>query len=431
MVIRDTKTRRLLAYTIRAAGVHLLIAALSPLVSFLLTISAQHLFGNPMEAHPFSDVRLYFVYANQAMAGNIPYRDFLVEYPPFSFPLLLLPRLFARSLLNYAIAFIVEMVLINAVAVYLIARTVESREGIERVPERLVWYTLFVFALGPIVFAKFDLAPMVLALAAVLAWFSGRSCTGGILAGLGTLVKVFPAVIVGPALVFEAARSRVWRWRGALAFVVTVGTGVALWLGLGVAGVRTSLGYHLERGLEVESLYSGLLMIVAKVAGAPMSWVFDHGSFQLLTSWSAAVATLALPLQAATLLLVIWRFYRSGMRDGIRFCGAAVVAFVITGKVLSPQYLIWLFPFMTLLEGSIWRRARLVFLVCCLASTAIYPWAFGELLSFTPLTIGILNLRNLLLVFLLILLLFSTGRSRAVDPSTAARRSATSETGSH
>jgi hypothetical protein len=407
--------RKLIAYTVQAASAHLFIAALSPLLAFVLTTGSRGLFKNPVSlttGNVFSEVHLYFVYASQAMAGEVPYRDYMVEYPPLSFPLFLLPRLFAGSLLSYAVIFILQMVLINAVAIYVIGRVVERRWGIERVPDRFVWYTLFLLALSPMAFSKFDLAPMTLAFAAALAWFSGKNRLGGILAGIGTLVKVFPAVIAGLGLLLESRTRKVWRWRGTLAFLLTAGLGSALWLMLSGSGVRNSLRYHMERGLEIESLYSGLLMIVAKISGAEVSWVWDHGSFQLLTPWSDSFAALAFPLQAAALLVVMWRFYRSGMGSGVQYCGAAVLAFVITGKVLSPQFLIWLFPFITLLDGALWRKGRWIFLACCLTSTMIFPWLFVELLNFAPIAVGVLNLRNLLLLYLLFLLLRRGGRER-------------------
>ena len=54
---------------------------------------------------------------------------------------------------------------------------------------------------------------MVLAFAAAQWWFSGRAILGGITAGLGTLMKIFPAWWRA-ALVWEAARLRTTRARG-------------------------------------------------------------------------------------------------------------------------------------------------------------------------------------------------------------------------
>ena len=41
---------------------------------------------------------IYYDYASRAVRGEIPYRDYLVEYPILSFPLFLIPRLVVSDL---------------------------------------------------------------------------------------------------------------------------------------------------------------------------------------------------------------------------------------------------------------------------------------------------------------------------------------------
>jgi hypothetical protein len=240
------------------------------------------------------------------------------------------------------------------------------------------------------------------------------------LAGLGALMKIYPAVMLGPAVLWEASRRKVARWRGTLAFLGSVALGAALWLGLTGKGAGSFFRYHLQRGLEIESAYSGCLMVLAKVSGAPLGTRFQHGAEELITPWSGQVAALSFPLQVAALLLVTWLFYRSGMKDSLRYCGAAVMAFAITAKVLSPQYLIWLLPFFTLLDTRSARLLRWGFLVCCIATVTVYPGALAGLKRFTPLAIGLLNLRNLLLIGLWcgLLLPSNSGRSPASGSET-------------
>jgi hypothetical protein len=317
-----------------------------------------------------------------------------------------LSPLFSLALRTSARVFAIEMLLINALAVCLVARLVQMRAGLGEVRDRLTWYTHFFFALSPLIVARFDLVPMALSVAAVYAWFSGRNALGGALTGIGTLVKFFPVVIAGPGLIWEASRSRLRRWWGTGTCLATIGLGVAVWFALGQAAAWNSLEYHLGRGIEVGSLYAGVLMILSKLTGAKIACLYGHGAMEVITPWAGAALPLAFPLQAAALLLALWRFYRSGMKDPIRYCGAAVLAFVIFGKVLSPQFLIWLMPFVALLEGSTGRRARPLFLICCLGTTALFPWAFLELITLAPFAIALLNLRNLLLLVLLGLLLF-------------------------
>jgi hypothetical protein len=113
------------------------------------------------------------------------------------------------------------------------------------------------------------------------------------------------------------------------------------------------------------------------------------------------------------------------MTEGLRYSAAAVLAFIITGKVLSPQYLVWLFPFLAVLDGPSGRLARRLFLLGCVTTAMLYPGpGFVMALDHRAGAILLLNLRNILLVWLLAWLLFGPGESRSSPvsfrPGTAA-----------
>ena len=183
--------------------------------------------------------------------------------------------------------------------------------------------------------------------------------------------------------------------------------GVAVWFWLGGRRAVESLGYHTERGLEVESLYGGVLFLVGTIAGTKVPWVYNYNAFHVVPEWGARLALFAFPLQAAALLLVMWRFWRSGMADGLRYSAAAVLAFIVFCKVLSPQYLIWLCPFMAVLDGRTGSVARKIFLLACLTTAMFYPGpGFAMVLEHQAGPILLLNLRNVLLVWLFAMLVY-------------------------
>jgi hypothetical protein len=386
-------------FTLTASILHALIVA--------VTNSHQVFYGR---AGPrmcvLNALELYFNYASKAMEGQIPYRDYLIEYPIFSFPLFLLPRLLTADFAVYKVIFGIELLLFNAAAVYLVARCVERTEGIERVPGRLGWYTLFFASLCPLLIGRFDLAPMALAFAAASFWFSGREVLGGVAAAIGMFMKFFPGVIAGPALIWEVSWLGVSRGRGMSAFVLSSAASAMLWFALGGKGMFVSLWYHLGRGLQVWSLYTGILVSIAKTRGAAIWPTIEHGSACLKTPWSSTVAALVFPIQMVSLLGVLWRFQRSGMREPMRYAGAAVLAFMITGKVFSPQFMIWLFPFMAVVGGWTGQLVRWLFLLSCILTTVLFPWVHFQLMDAEGWAIGLLNLRNILLLGVLALLLF-------------------------
>ena len=103
----------------------------------------------------------------------------------------------------------------------------------------------------------------------------------------------------------------------------------------------------------------------------------------------------------------MWAFRRSGMAEGVRFSAAAVLAFIVFGKVLSPQYMIWLFPFVAVLGGRTGSVARKIFLMVCVTTAMIYPGpGFSMVLHHQAGAILLLNLRNGLLLWLLAMLIY-------------------------
>ena len=162
---------------------------------------------------PFSDVQLYHSYASLIAHGSIPFLHFSLEYPPLAIPCFVVPLLFVEPLANgvdtsaaYIPAFAVEMMLIDAVVVWLLARAVERTAGRAAVPAALGWYTAYFVVLCPLVVARFDLAATLVAFAAATNLDRGRWRVGGVLAGVGVLVKFVPGVVIVPLVAGVAPR---------------------------------------------------------------------------------------------------------------------------------------------------------------------------------------------------------------------------------
>ena len=71
-----------------ALACHILIVV-APLVDL-------RLYGPHPRAN-FTDLSIFFEHASKLSAAAIPYRDFVVEYPPLALPLFLLPRLMSGN----------------------------------------------------------------------------------------------------------------------------------------------------------------------------------------------------------------------------------------------------------------------------------------------------------------------------------------------
>jgi Glycosyltransferase family 87 len=361
------------------------------------------------------DVETYF----KEMSTHLLTANRTLGYSVFTLPIILLPRLLTARESAFVTVFAVEMLFFDALIVYLVALRAATVMGLRAVPVQLAWYTAFTLTLSPLLFTRFDLVPTALAFAATLTWFSRRPILAGAEAAVGALLKVFPGCVVPVAFLWEARHRQGPRFRGTLAALVTLSIGVMISWSL---GDKESFGYQLERGLHFESVPAGFLMLLGKVAGMPMKVVWSHATLSnvLEMRGSHLVTSLTVPMQGIALLIVCWRFWRSRMSDPLRYVTAAILALLVPAKVLSPQYLIWLTPFFSVLEGRTGCWGRWILLPCCVATVVISPFRYVNLAALDTLTIGILNLRNMLMVSLLLLLIFGRENNGARVDNTVA-----------
>ena len=373
-------------------------------LKYALVVEAEPFFyGSTPAAHVLYDVTIYFAFASRIVVrGELPYRDFTVEYPPLAIPFFILPRLFTPDLLTYRWAFALEMFAANALAIGLVVRWLDRNGSRGDVTRRLAWYTLVLVLLCPMAACRFDLLVMAWAFAAAYTLSTDRPILGGALAGSGALLKVVPGVVILSGL----ARGGEGRGRAAAGFMAALATGTGVWLLVSRQGVARMLAYHAGRGVEIESLYAGVLMAASWVTGKPIVVKSLLRSVEVESAWSAIVAGWSVPLQAALVLLTIRRAWKSGRDEPLRYAGAAVLAFLAFGKVLSPQYVLWLIPFLACVEGRVGTWGRRLFLLTCVATPLIFPVGFASLVRLEPWAIALLNFRNALLVGLWTLLIF-------------------------
>src|SRR5262249_57918743 len=137
-------------------------------------------------------------------------------------------------------------------------------------------------------------------------------------------------------------------------------------LGLSPHGVWESSLRQTTRPLQLETLGSAALLVLHHVAGVGVTMESSHGSQNLAGSAPDALAIVQSLIEIAV-LLGIWRWFARGPAEPdrlFRACAAAVCVFVVLGKVLSPQFLVWLVPLVVLVRGRRGLIASSVLAVC-------------------------------------------------------------------
>jgi len=96
-----------------------------------------------------------------------------------------------------------------------------------------------------------------------------------------------------------------------------------------------------------------------------------------------------------------------------QFAAASVFVLIISGKVLSMQYLVWLVPLLPLIKGRWQLPVYAAFAVAGIFSQFIYPYNYNLFENFSPPLVVMMLARNLLLVVCAIFLLSPDNRREA------------------
>jgi len=366
------------------------------------------------------DTPVYQRYGEAIERGEVPYRDFPVEYPPGALPVFALPALASRNgdPQSYRTAFEALMAAAGMAAVLLVVLTLSRvGAGTGRLLVAGLVAALAPLALGSVVVSRFDVLAAAVTVAALAALVSDRIRLAAVLLGAAIAVKLFPAVLL-PLVAVHVARGR-GRREGWITAAVAAGVVVLSYLPfalLSPGGVAHSVWRQLGRPLQIESLGAGVLLGLHQVAGLHLGWDSSHGSQNLTGSGAGAVA-IALSLVQLALLVWIWVDYARGPAEPerlLRYSAAAIVAFVALGKVLSPQFLIWLVPVVVLVRGRRGLVAGALLVAACVLTQLWFPYRYWRLVyEFDATASWLVLARDVVLVALLVVLL------RAREPGAA------------
>jgi hypothetical protein len=334
-----------------------------------------------LEQGQLSDVPVYVHYSRLVRGGSLPYRDFEFEYPPAALPALLLPAYMSWS---YATSF---AVLMGACGAGCIAAAASALRAVGAGATRM-WAGLLAIGVSPLLLGslfdtRFDLWPTLLAVGALAATVRRRSVLSGVLLGLGFAAKLWPAVLLPIAV------AHLWRRggrRGALVVVAAfVAAAAACFLPFAILapdGLRAMFVDQLDRPLQVESLGAAVLMAAEHLGLRPLATIGSHGGQALSGHGAGLAAGLSTALEITTVLAIWILFARRRSAEGestLLAAAAAVSALVAFDKVLSPQYLVWLVPFILVVRGAGGIvGGGLLFLALGLTQTW-FPWHYWRL----------------------------------------------------
>ncbi len=341
--------------------------------------------------HIFDDLNVYAGWGQLLAAGQVPVDDPMWQYPPLAAFVFGGIGLIGAQPWLFAVLFVAVDLAISG----LLARDARSRG-------RWDGYAIWLFApllIGPILYGRYDGIPTLAAMGGLLA-LSVPLAAGAILA-IGGALKVWPAVMA------LALSQRDWirgAFGAALATAVVLVT--AAWAFPGVGS--SFLGNGEARGLQTESVAALPFVWARLFVGHDIPEEFRYGSSEVGVPLADAIAPWLVVLTALGLLALI-AVRALGRLDHASVADIAFVAIVwlmVTSRVLSPQYNVWLVGMLALVwaAGSPrMRRVAVPVAITALAAQALYPFSYIDIIDGGFIGISIQTVRIFALVWVLVL----------------------------
>lgn len=374
-----------------------------PQTSFITTAALIQF----MQAYHLPAALLHFIASQNPdhPLHALPYEYPLPALVPFTLPLIV-PTDW------YLMAFAILMSLVAAI-IYGLLRYFRSRWAAGVCALYLViggWAT---------VDGRFDLIPSALTFVAILFGVRKRWHWAFAFLALATVFKFYPLVLLLPFLLAQqVASEEPWvswrRWTPLAVFAAVCMLVMATSLCLSVAGTLAPLSYFENRPFQVESPAASVLWLF-HFLGYPFSSVSAYGSFSVISPLAPQLSLVNTVLSGVGLLYICWLQWR-GSVDLIASCLLALLVVIFTGKVFSPQYLLWVIP----LAAYIWEKNPLWIAAWCLLgglTTLIFPYLYMsylsdfENISNASLFYAVIAIRNLFLLCMIVSLLFSYARA--------------------
>lgn len=193
-------------------------------------------------------------------------------------------------------------------------------------------------------------------------------------------------------------------WRLFKRFIILVFSVLIIFLPFYIWGGPATLDffkYHSSRGIQLESLYSSVLLLLENF-GVPAQITHNYGAYNLDSPASEFLAHISSFIIMVLVLFVAYLFFyklkkaltkvNSNMvlfnhtqhaagfmsQSFIRLAIATLLISMCFSKVLSPQYLLWVVPLFALLsyENKYIKISGVFFLLACAFTTPIYPYLY-------------------------------------------------------
>ncbi|RNE49270.1 DUF2029 domain-containing protein [Corynebacterium alimapuense] len=354
--------------------------------------------------NPLGDVNYYF----RGVFGDD--LTVMTEYPDAGvWPVRALGALTGDEETTFRIGFIVLCLLIDAAFLALLLRHRSRR----RLQAGWFW-VLFGTAVGPVFVLRLDLFPGLL-VAAFGALLLKHPNIAAIALAMATAIKLWPGVLAAGLV---GGWRRLGTWTRLVSFFGSLVALASLTVfDSGLERLLSPLTYQTDRGLQIESVAATPFLLMAHRSPEDYQVFYATSkSFEIAgPGTDIAVQVLDILMLAVLVAAMAWALTmalidRWRAQTTIAFSVVMILLLIVTNKVFSPQYLVWIGPLLAVCllisTSKLVRSMAVLVLISGLLGFLVYPVTYGSLLddlSTATLALILLTIRNLLMVLTTVL----------------------------
>jgi hypothetical protein len=341
-----------------------------------------------------------------------------------------LPRVFAASIDAYRQVFQFFSFLSGAGILYLTYLT--AKKVNLPIGKVLVFLLFGLILIMPILLTRFDITVALLTFAGFYCWVSKSKSRSKIkIIGYMLLIsagfsKLYPFLVIPFLLIYDYKTFGYKELIKGLAACLVSAIPFLVLSVIGWGGFIDLIDYHAGRGLEIESTYASLLLVLNQLnLISDFHIIYSHASYGIAGHIASILSGISPVLFMFGLLFLMLSACKVNWSEKsayklIAYISASILLFIVTNKVFSTQYYVWLFPWLTLYtfsENDSKRKNLLIsfFLISSFFTSLIFPFLWWHVIEEERFSIVILFARNTLLTLLFLGLFIRLTLSRELE----------------
>lgn len=295
------------------------------------------------------DINYYFNYSLSIFQGQLPYLDFSVDYPQIALLYFTLPMLFAiltNTGANFIIAHQIIMTLLDvatSIIVYLIVLNIFDNK--KAFIAGIIYATSFSSAY--FVLTKYDSLPVFLLMLSVFLFINQKNICSYLTSSIGFFTKWFAGFTIPFFLIYDIDKKTPNLLRNLIPSIIFVILITLPLLILNFNGYLNTITGHMSR----VSLAHSLPFLLDNIA----YHIFNQDFFSPISTYLSFALIL--------LFIIAYNFLKEKNHTNlIFFIFSTVFVFVFFNKVFSPQYAMWIVPFLALFLINSYKEIILFYL---------------------------------------------------------------------